>query len=284
MLINRWLVSDTMPKQKNGYTDAGICLKLGNSCQIINGVYKLIQQVFFETPIAIMLSCDDRNEQFFIDADIESLIALFFQPSYYKFNFRPIIFLSKQTSSGLILDFLERINKRCKDQGFQDILIFEINSDSDEQFVFWQNDCKPRLDTIVKSWLKQSIDNKMPPEIHLMFNADYNQFHEILITILEEEKNLRNSDDFIIAGALYQKQILISEYEYQVMLNRIAEKNSHQYLSVQKKEREKVLKWYYYEYEILPLWYKRLGHLIKVIKGKRTFQSLFNDNVKKYKD
>jgi hypothetical protein len=38
------------------------------------------------------------------------------------------------------------------------------------------------------------------------------------------------------------------------------------------------------EYEILPLWYKRLGHLIKVLMGKRTFKSLFDDNVKKYKD
>jgi hypothetical protein len=37
------------------------------------------------------------------------------------------------------------------------------------------------------------------------------------------------------------------------------------------------------EYEILPLWYKRFGHLIKVVTGKRTLRSLFNDNVKKYK-
>jgi hypothetical protein len=45
-----------------------------------------------------------------------------------------------------------------------------------------------------------------------------------------------------------------------------------------------ILKWYENEYEILPLWYKRFGHIIKVITGKRTFRSLFNDNIKKHKD
>ncbi len=36
------------------------------------------------------------------------------------------------------------------------------------------------------------------------------------------------------------------------------------------------------EYEILPLWYKRFGQVLKVLGGKRTFRSLFRDNTKKY--
>jgi len=35
---------------------------------------------------------------------------------------------------------------------------------------------------------------------------------------------------------------------------------------------------------VLPLWYKRLGHIIKVVMGKRSFKSLFSDKVKKYRD
>jgi dihydrofolate reductase len=42
--------------------------------------------------------------------------------------------------------------------------------------------------------------------------------------------------------------------------------------------------YYNNEYEVLPLWFKRLGHIIKVIMGKRSFKSLFSDNAKKYKD
>jgi hypothetical protein len=36
-----------------------------------------------------------------------------------------------------------------------------------------------------------------------------------------------------------------------------------------------ILSWYQKEYEVLPLWYKRFGHIIKVFTGKRTFTSLF---------
>jgi len=53
---------------------------------------------------------------------------------------------------------------------------------------------------------------------------------------------------------------------------------------VQEKEYYEVLNWYHKEYEILPLWYKQFGHIIKVMMGKRSFRSLFDDKVKKYKD
>jgi glycogen(starch) synthase len=35
--------------------------------------------------------------------------------------------------------------------------------------------------------------------------------------------------------------------------------------------------YYHKEYEVLPLWFKRLGHIIKVFQGHRTFKSLFYD-------
>lgn len=53
---------------------------------------------------------------------------------------------------------------------------------------------------------------------------------------------------------------------------------------VREKEYYDIIDWYNHEYESLPLWYKQLGHVIKVFMGKRTFRSLFSDNVKKYKD
>lgn len=42
--------------------------------------------------------------------------------------------------------------------------------------------------------------------------------------------------------------------------------------------------YYNNEYEVLPLWFKRLGHIVKVLTGKRSVKSLYNDNVKKYKE
>ena len=47
-----------------------------------------------------------------------------------------------------------------------------------------------------------------------------------------------------------------------------------QYEAEQKRSNQ-LLTWYHDEYEVLPLWYKRFGHIIKVFTGKRTFKSLF---------
>ncbi len=49
-------------------------------------------------------------------------------------------------------------------------------------------------------------------------------------------------------------------------------------------EMEKIKRFYHFEYEILPLWFKRLGHIVKMLMGRRSFKSLFNDRVKKYKE
>ena len=55
-------------------------------------------------------------------------------------------------------------------------------------------------------------------------------------------------------------------------------------LSSKHDEVDHILRFYRNEYEILPLWYKRFGHVIKVIQGKRSLRSLFDKSVKKYKD
>ena len=63
-----------------------------------------------------------------------------------------------------------------------------------------------------------------------------------------------------------------------------AEKTINVIRTKYKDDYENLFRWYHNEYEILPLWYKRVGHILKVIKGKRSFRSLFSDDVKKYKD
>lgn len=40
-------------------------------------------------------------------------------------------------------------------------------------------------------------------------------------------------------------------------------------LNYLRKNREEIMNWYLKEYEVLPLWYKRFGHLLKIVSGKR---------------
>ncbi len=42
------------------------------------------------------------------------------------------------------------------------------------------------------------------------------------------------------------------------------------------KQLNKPLSWYYQEYETLPGWYKKVGHVIKALQGNRTWKSLIN--------
>ncbi len=44
-----------------------------------------------------------------------------------------------------------------------------------------------------------------------------------------------------------------------------------------------IKKFYHQQYEVLPLWYKRFGHIIKVLTGRRTLKSLFYNKQKKKK-
>jgi len=38
------------------------------------------------------------------------------------------------------------------------------------------------------------------------------------------------------------------------------------------------ISWYYKEYEVLPLWYKKLGHIIKLLQGNKSWKSLINNS------
>lgn len=79
-----------------------------------------------------------------------------------------------------------------------------------------------------------------------------------------------------------------SEFEMEIELWKNRALLYQDFLAISKKVQEKehydVIDWYHKEYEILPLWYKRFGHILKVLLGKRTFKSLYRDDVKKYKD
>jgi hypothetical protein len=39
-----------------------------------------------------------------------------------------------------------------------------------------------------------------------------------------------------------------------------------------------IKEWYGKEYEVLPLWFKRVGHLIKIVQGHRSFKSVLKKN------
>ncbi|HMG66447.1 MAG TPA: hypothetical protein VK588_02140 [Chitinophagaceae bacterium] len=112
-------------------------------------------------------------------------------------------------------------------------------------------------------------------EIYEKLNAGEHQFkedHFIMWQMLEKKVGLLDK--------LKAAEILKEGLKREIQSQEDYLSNLHIHETTQKK----IGDFYHYEYEILPAWYKRLGHIIKVIMGKRSFRSLFDDNVKKYKD
>jgi hypothetical protein len=287
MLINKWLVTDCIDNVHSIKIQFGFCLYFTGRPDNTSSLYKFIQRELAFIPFSIILSEDDFNPDNADEEYMEKIIALFFQPSYYMVNYHPVLFLKRSTLA--YTAFLDRLQKKCSAQGLKNILIIETRTGDyiDETIVPFGYCLSSRdinLGMFIKNWLAQYLIKNNSLEMHILISDRDEKSEELFDIILKKEEVLKQTNDYKIANILYEKEKIIEDYKHQLSLKDIDKKNNELYLSVQKSERANALEWYYYEYEILPVWYKRFGHIVKVLIGKRTFKSLFNDNVKKYKE
>ncbi len=138
----------------------------------------------------------------------------------------------------------------------------------------------------------------VPPLNNFLQNEAFSQAHTFIILSLTAIASMdafstwRKDFNFEtisnLAYGIHSDYILKEEFDSERSLWKKRVAVYQEFLSLSKKVQEaeyyEVLNWYKREYEILPLWYKQFGHIIKVIMGKRSFRSLFDDTVKKYKD
>ena len=93
--------------------------------------------------------------------------------------------------------------------------------------------------------------------------------------LLEFAKKARKSNEILKRQLAYYEEALDARKSYAGVYT-VSD-------TVYRKKITDIAEFYHYEYEILPGWFKKLGHIIKAVMGKRTWQSLYDDNVKKYK-
>ena len=106
-------------------------------------------------------------------------------------------------------------------------------------------------------------------EAELIIRNDLSQIY----SLLKENRSLTmNNDQLMAKSERAQEQFDSYTLNYNITIARY------------KQQVTELLRFYTNEYEILPLWYKRLGHVIKVLMGKRSFRSLFDDKAKEYRD
>ena len=286
MLINKWLVIDSFNNTTPKDWRDGFCLELlSHQPGDMSDLYKDLQRLPLGNPFAILLSEKSSLAQNTNDPYIESIISLFLQPSYFLDSDVPVIFLSNKTTDHAW--FIERLSEKCMKQGLP-VLIFKTKSagrvENSGSQVYEVTTSDIDYNALVENWLSEHLEGKDPDEIHFLFKENAPGLTEMLREMEKKEILLHNTKHYKFAKLAYEKQKLIEKYKTELDEKVYVEKNTQLYLRMQKKQTADNVEWYHHEYEILPTWYKRLGHIVKVLMGRRTFRSLFSDKAKKYKD
>lgn len=229
----------------------------------------------------------------------ESFGSVFFNSSYFSLNGYPVIIVLDSPGEGQpasqkkVLDFLQGVFHYL---GYDNFYYCFINRDKEE--VVSTNvdinlsvvDPEVSAGHNMKNWYLDFLKgNTASRKLIFFFQPQLDSLTDICseLTNAEIEFGNRNPEVF----SLLKEQVSFAKnferYEISIQGLRKDVESRDAYISnlnIPETTLKKLSDFYYYEYEILPLWYKRFGHLIKVFMGKRSFRSLFDDKVKKYKD
>jgi hypothetical protein len=246
------------------------------------------------TPFLLVIT---RNTNLPDDRIIELIILCLFSKNYIQSGTRPVIaFLYEHAGEweewGRL--FSEVLISKLTAQGWPSIRLWNIYEQSLRRQIE-ENKEAPLVVTQVdvdETWLEKNYC------FNFRYVGDYIFFkRSTLRAAIELEQYFAGLCNTIISHApvlkdaleeymLLKKKCMGQEVENAVLEERLrnAQTTIEVIRSKYKDDYEQLITWYHNEYEILPLWFKRLGHIVKVLMGKRSFKSLFYDHVKKYKD
>jgi hypothetical protein len=215
---------------------------------------------------------------------VRAVTSFLFIPGYLHIGHRPVLILTG-ADGGLLSDAAAAFTGYFAAQGIRDPVVHTLLSGP-----------APRRDTRLfhsQAGLQEGYRELLQTERY--YNNDLffylpspEDLPEALSSLRQAEADLRQQ-----APRLFSAAIVNSQLENELgCLRRLQAStlteldHQRQYVTILRSEHatKELQDYYTREYEILPLWYKRFGHILKVLTGKRTFRSLFRDNVKKYKD
>jgi hypothetical protein len=214
----------------------------------------------------------------------ESLFLFFLHPGYLKTIFKPVIFCDDTEN-----DFIKELVHLLSQQKLFPQII-QVNSVNDKISIRSSASLAFLLNGNI-SYLSEMAAQIFVTDVYfrnlffLVQNEHTDADNRILITMESLAKGMSLEPAHLLNIIQKQAALINKKNERIIVLNEQLCNTKDFLRYYQKNDNSKeVNDFYHYEYEILPLWYKRLGHIIKVIMGKRTLRSLFNDNVKKYKN
>lgn len=225
----------------------------------------------------------------------EHLGAVLFNIQYYKLNGNPVIIIltSKNESPDNLLGKLKDTFEYLGYDRVYYCLLDETMSivktniaQKVETYNYLTNDSLKVYSQTYYNLLEINNNSHLLLLFFLPNMISFDNFYSEINQIEEKfKKNNPLKSLLLEESTRFRKEV--EKYEINIYLLKKDLESKQAYiasLNIPESTMKKVANFYYYEYEILPKWYKQFGHIIKVITGKRTFRSLFSDKVKKYKD
>jgi ActR/RegA family two-component response regulator len=221
-----------------------------------------------------------------IEKNIEYLVSVSFHHAFKKINGDNPLFLfeANQEASG---NYISTVKKACVEQGYNAIETILIDNNPANIKITSGN-----AGEVLQTYATAIQQVTSSANIFLFYLDNPSNIADIFNAIEQAEGQLQQNFPQTWHLLKENRALAVKEKEWQVKTTLLEEKlesltNYHLHNnapeSVYKKQVTELLDFYNTEYEVLPMWFKRLGQVVKVLTGKRTFKSLYNDNVKKYK-
>lgn len=216
---------------------------------------------------------------------IRFIASFLFLPAYLRIEQQPVINL-RGNSKELLGKTTSALTDYLSSQRI-DVIINKVSAlaDQSETNSYRLFDSSNKLLEHYKEVLQsdQYYDNRI-----FFYASSIEVFHSALLSLQEAENEFRQNSlkPYLLANDKLKLEKEIGKLKRKIIYTETELGHQKQYSDILRSDHStKELQDYYdHEYEILPLWYKRFGHILKVITGKRTLKSLFRDDVKKYKD
>jgi len=289
MQIQKWIIVEetamivplSQAIKDSNVTDTGICWLAGSPEDLRSpGNTELFHQVSSPTRVAIALKLSSFAEMQDTDQALD-LVRYFFKVSYYKAGNVPMLFFFGPGSAehGHLSALIEAT---ASGQGFESILFFPYEEDRKHNADFYAETVREGekefdYDAFFQNWTDHcNATSRISQPLIFIAGSTSSAIMAILGSLQRNERILIDQNKFFKFSLLasgVRRQLL----EKSLILKNLEEDNMNKsgYVELHRAELIKILAWYENQYEVLPLWYKRFGHIIKVIQGKRSFRSLF---------
>lgn len=248
-----------------------------------------------EAPFCLLIECPAVRKDSDLSAIHELALATSFHFSYYTRK-KGAPFLAFRGAVDDCKPLLTTFQEKFREQGFEDLdyLLFDHSysytpSVSSEKWKF----APAAISSIaLQETYMEILTSTAADNVCLLVESSIERLSEDISAISAAENRLQQESPYTYQ--LLSRHREDREYtqrllgEITVLKEKVASLNSYysfynQPESGYVKKIKEITDFYNNEYEVLPMWFKRLGHIVKVLMGKRTFGSLYRDDVKKYK-